>query len=131
MRLVCREMGGEEIVCCCLRVFCLRLLRYYGSVCPATDSSLMRATAGDVPSKVVDVYNGTTGAWSTAQLSVARFNLAAASVESVALFAGGQTSAITASALLCRESEGGRALFIVACVFCVCACCGFTVMFAL
>ena len=33
--------------------------------------------------------NGTTGAWSTAQLSVARYGIAAASVGNVALFAGG------------------------------------------
>jgi len=33
--------------------------------------------------------NGATGAWSTAQLSVARYYLAAASVGNVALFAGG------------------------------------------
>ena len=39
------------------------------------------------------------GVWSTAQLSVARPNLAAASVGKVALFAGGYTG----SALLCRE----------------------------
>ena len=53
----------------------------------------MRATA-DGPSAVVDVYNGTTGAWSTAQLSVARYWLAAASVGNVALFAGGLNSAL-------------------------------------
>jgi hypothetical protein len=63
----------------------------------------MRATAvGGAPSNVVDVYNGATGAWSTAQLSVARCFLAAASVGNVALFAGGQA----ASALLCRDREG-------------------------
>jgi hypothetical protein len=39
----------------------------------------------------VDLYNSTTGAWSTARLSVARNNLAAASVGNVAIFAGGQT----------------------------------------
>ena len=37
----------------------------------------------------VDLYNNATGAWSTAQLSVARANLAATSVGNVALFAGG------------------------------------------
>jgi hypothetical protein len=58
----------------------------------------MRAIAGG-PSYGVDVYNGATGAWSTAQLSVARYSLAAASVGNVALFAGGQLG----SALLCRE----------------------------
>ena len=80
-------------------MFCvLRVLRYCGSVCPATASSLMRATAAGYNSNVVDVYNGVTGAWSTAQLSVARFSPAAASVGNVALFAGG--------AFLCREKGG-------------------------
>ncbi len=66
----------------------------------------MRATA-DGPSAVVDVYNGTTGAWSMAQLSVARDFLAAASVGNVALFAGGYTG----NALLCRE--GGVRLHLL------------------
>jgi len=50
----------------------------------------MRATSG-AASSVVDMYNVATGAWSTAQLSVARLYLAAASVGNVALFVGGQT----------------------------------------
>jgi len=37
----------------------------------------------------VDLYNSTTGVWSTAQLSAARGYLAAASVGNVAIFAGG------------------------------------------
>jgi hypothetical protein len=61
--------------------------------------SLMRATAA-LPSNAVDLYNSATGMWSTAQLSVARNYLAAASVGNVALFAGG---ASTGSALLCGE----------------------------
>ena len=83
-----------------LRAFveCLRVLQYCGCVCPASASFLTRATAGDF-SNVVDVYNGATGAWSTAQLSMARYGLAAASVGNVALFAGGQVT----SALLCRD----------------------------
>ncbi len=40
-------------------------------------------------SNAVDMYNSASGTWSTAQLSVARGNLAATSVGSVALFAGG------------------------------------------
>ena len=111
-----------------MRVLCLRVLRYRGSDCPATASSLMRATA-DVGtlSNVVDVYNGATGAWSTAQLSVARYNLAAASVGNVALFAGGETP----SALLYRDGGSGCVKqFIVACVFCACARCGIAVLFA-
>ena len=93
------------------RVFCvLCLMQFCGSVCPATASSLMRATAGSALSDVVDVYNGTTGAWSTAQLSVARNSLAAASVGNVALFAGG----LTGSALFV-QGGGGRCLLLRAC----------------
>jgi hypothetical protein len=40
-------------------------------------------------SSVVDMYNSLTRAWSTAYLSVARMDPVAASVGSVALFAGG------------------------------------------
>ena len=51
------------------------------------------------------------GVWSTAQLSVARYLLAAASVGNVALFAGG----INNSALLCREGVIWLHLFLRAC----------------
>ena len=54
---------------------------------------------GGSVSGAVDVYNSATGAWSTAQLSVARVSLAAASVGNVAMFAGGQSSS---SAFMCR-----------------------------
>ncbi len=60
----------------------------------------MRATA-DVVFNAVDLYNSTTGAWSTAQLSVARSLLAAASVGNVAIFAGGWTGGM----LLLIEGE--------------------------
>jgi hypothetical protein len=43
----------------------------------------------DTLSNVVDIYNSVTGKWSTAQLSVARFDLAAASVGNVFIIAGG------------------------------------------
>ena len=119
---ICRERGfvrrGLQCVvvqggvgrCLWLRgVECLRVLQYCGSVCPATSSSLTRATAGGPGySNVVDVYNSATGLWSTAQLSVARCGLAAASVGNVALFAGGSNSA-----LLCRE--GGVRLHLFLC----------------
>ena len=48
----------------------------------------MRTAAADV-SDAVDLYNSVTGKWSTAQLSVARRQLSAASTGTVALFAGG------------------------------------------
>ena len=71
----------------------------------------MCATAGGSYSAVVDVYNVTTGAWSTAQLTVARYYLAAASVGNLALFAGGYTN----SALLCREGSVRLHLLLRAC----------------
>jgi hypothetical protein len=49
----------------------------------------------------VDVYNSTTGAWSTARLSVARAFIAATSVGNVAIFAGGQENG---GALRCMDS---------------------------
>ena len=49
----------------------------------------MRVTAGGGFSNAVDLYNSASGTWSTAQLSVARYGLAATSVGNVAIFAGG------------------------------------------
>ena len=49
----------------------------------------MRVTAGNGGSNAVDLYNSASGTWSTAQLSVARYGLAATSVGNVAIFAGG------------------------------------------
>ncbi len=51
----------------------------------------MGFTAGGGYSNAVDLYNGASGTWSTAQLSVARRYLAATFVGSVAIFAGGST----------------------------------------
>ena len=70
--------------------------RVVSCICAASDCRLMRATAGGTSnacaySNAVDLYNSATGAWSTAQLSVARWSLAAASVGNVAIFAGGRT----------------------------------------
>ena len=51
----------------------------------------MRVTAGNGVSNAVDLYNSASGTWSTAQLSVARYSLAATSVGNVAFFAGAYT----------------------------------------
>jgi hypothetical protein len=48
----------------------------------------MRFIAGAGASNV-DLYDSASGTWSTAQLSVARFMIAATSVGNVAIFAGG------------------------------------------
>ena len=49
----------------------------------------MRVTAVGGYFNAVDLYNGASGTWSTANLSVARMNPAATSVGHVAIFAGG------------------------------------------
>jgi hypothetical protein len=51
----------------------------------------MGVTADGGRSNAADLYNGASGTWSTAQLSVAREYLAATSVGNVAIFAGGYT----------------------------------------
>ena len=56
--------------------------------CGAGGFRLMGVTAGS-GNAAVDLYNGASGTWSTAQLSVARSGLAATSVGNVAIFAGG------------------------------------------
>jgi hypothetical protein len=72
-------------------VKCSRVVQHCVFVHPMRNVYLMLTTAGGL-SLAVDLYNSTTGAWSTAQLSVPRHYLAAASVGSVALFAGGLTA---------------------------------------
>ena len=54
-------------------------------------ASLMPCAAGSGNSNAVDIFNVTSGAWSTANLSVARRDLAATSLPNhgVAIFAGG------------------------------------------
>jgi hypothetical protein len=100
--LLRREGRGDGVllVACVLSVCaCCSVVVMSAS---ATACCLTRAAAGGVATNVVDLYNSATGTWSTAQLSVAREGLAAASVGNVALFAGGWTG----SALLRREGRG-------------------------
>jgi hypothetical protein len=112
-----------------VRVEYFRWLQYRCSVFPATASSLIRATADSFTLNVVDVYNGATGVWTTAQLSVARSNLAATSVGNVALFAGGSP----AGALLYKEGRrrGFRVLVIIVYVLSICARWSIAVLFSL
>jgi hypothetical protein len=66
-----------------------------------SDCFLMRATAGDDLSNVVDLYDNRTGRWSTAQLSQARYDLSAASVGTVAIFAGGDNGKLLRIVFVC------------------------------
>ena len=78
----------------CVHVFHVCLwCRVVACVCAASACRLMRATAGG-STNAVDLYNSATGAWSTARLSVARFELAASSVGNVAIFAGGEAGSM-------------------------------------
>jgi hypothetical protein len=58
-------------------------------------ASLMPYAAGILYKNVVDIFNGMSGAWSTAALSVARYALAATSLQNLAIFAGGSTTQCT------------------------------------
>ena len=69
-------------------LFC-ELLKRFSSFAYALSCTRAAAVAFGGPQSAVDLYNSTTGAWSTAQLSMARCSLAAASVGGVAIFAGG------------------------------------------
>jgi hypothetical protein len=57
-------------------------------------ASLMSCADGSVYSDAVDIFNVTSGAWSTAALSAARADLAATSLANVgvAIFAGGYST---------------------------------------
>ena len=48
---------------------------------------------GSTESDAVDLYNSASGTWSTARLSVARYNMGATSVGNLAFFAGGYNPA--------------------------------------
>ena len=52
---------------------------------------LIADSGGSTSSNVVDIFNGSSGRWSTAVLSVARYGLAATSLpnQGLAIFAGG------------------------------------------
>jgi hypothetical protein len=57
-------------------------------------ASLMPCAAGGRYFNAVDIFNVTSGTWSTANLSVARYDLAATSLpnDGVAIFAGGYST---------------------------------------
>ena len=109
----CADREGVVWVDAFSCVFCVFMLAAVLLFCPATAFCLMRSTAGS-STIATDVYNGATGAWSTAQLSFARCYLAAASVGNAALFAGGGN---TGGALLCTE-RGFRVVYCCMRVLC-------------
>jgi hypothetical protein len=84
-----RELAFLALVCLRATSLCFSL---------PCDCNFLIRTIAEVPCNVVDLYNSATGAWSTAQLSVARDSLSATSIGSFAIFAGGaKTSALLGS----------------------------------
>ncbi len=67
---------------------------------------------GDVGSKTVDIFNAITGNWSTANLSEARWYMAATSLpnQGLAIFAGGQGMSFDCYCDDCREACGVRGM---------------------
>ena len=57
---------------------------------------LLIADSGGYYGNVVDIFDGSSGRWSTAVLSVARYSLAATSLpnQGLAIFAGGSTDGL-------------------------------------
>ena len=108
--------GGRILFVCCVCGSCLRALQYCGSVCPATASSLIRITAVNAASNVVDLYNVATGAWSTARLIDTATELAAASVGNVALFATGYGDVVYIYCNSSSAASSATAPVIIACV---------------
>ncbi len=72
----------------------------------------------------MDLYNSASGTWSTANLSVARSNLAATSVGNVAIFAGGYGGNCSVA-----SRDGGIVLELL-CVDDACLICLFVAFFA-
>jgi hypothetical protein len=85
-----REANGvERSQLGCVRAFYLSPhCCVFTGFAPAAVPHLMLVYAGQV-SDIVDVYHIAARTWSTAQLSVARTNIAATSVGNIAIFAGG------------------------------------------
>jgi hypothetical protein len=69
--------------------------------CAAAGCRLLTRLMAVTAAKSVDLYNVTSGTWSTAELSVVRKDLAATSVGNVAIFAGGYVG--NSSPSLCVE----------------------------
>jgi hypothetical protein len=97
----CRQVCIVSCCQCVARVVVIpyRMLEWAELCLLIACASLMPCAAGNSASNVVDVFNVTSGAWSTAALSVARILLAATSLPNVgvAIFAGGMRSTCTCS----------------------------------
>jgi hypothetical protein len=64
-------------------------------------------------SNIVDIFNATAGTWRAANLSQARFRLAATSLPNygLAIFAGGQGKSCGDDCSDCSDALGGHVIF--------------------
>ncbi len=62
-----------------------------GVYCIGTPLTITDISTADDSFDIVDVFNSTSGLWSTAQLSAARDYVSAATIATLAIFAGGST----------------------------------------
>ncbi len=88
----------EFVICVCGHLLVV------ACACAAAACCFMKVFAGGVLFDTVDLYNSVSGTWSTARLSVARTDFAAASVGNVAIFAGGNSWA--GNSILCPFFDG-------------------------
>jgi hypothetical protein len=117
---VARMRARARARMCCVCVVCVCLTCVGFCVCAASSCHLSRASPDDQGSSAVDLYNSVSGTWSTAQLSVARLILAAASVGNVAIFAGGYTGSVLLwidSVTMSCGSDGCARACVYLCVF--------------
>jgi hypothetical protein len=111
--------AGGESTCCFVRLSCYRMGLGARGMHACGECGVMMTCASLMPSaaaaffasNVVDIFNVTTGAWSTAVLSVGRFGLAATSLPNagVAIFAGGGTCCCVCLSC-CRMGLGARGM---------------------
>jgi hypothetical protein len=67
-------------------------------------------TFGNMAYNTVDIFNATSGVWTNANLSVARYSLAATSLpnEGLAIFAGGSSASYVSMTVIARGWCLGR-----------------------
>ena len=83
-------------------------MSWLSAVVLTSRACLMPCAAEAVYSNAVDIFNVTSGAWSTAALSVARYYLAATSLPNagVAIFAGGECTSCDGLFCVLRDGYG-------------------------
>jgi hypothetical protein len=82
--------GGSSVKCFVVLI----LSRRCQILCCTHDQHVLRSSDGNSYSPVVEIFNASSGTWTTAQLSAARSFIAASSLSNIgiAMFAGGSSA---------------------------------------